>query len=71
MEKCGCKDVLGLSELKYVCVNTEALGTDRNFSVMKMMKEDIPTVEHQFDAYQLVKINKKEVVDHILAKRLL
>lgn len=61
MEKEGCKRVLNRVQQDVVI---EIFCTDRHMSIQKMMREEYPTITHQFDVWHLT----KSVTNKLLSK---
>ena len=60
MEKMGFKKAL--ASLKNQGINPEQITTDRHTQIRKYMREEEPTINHQFDVWHFVKNIKKKLL---------
>ena len=66
MEKDGCRESLQL--ILDHDVSIKALGTDRNAQITKLMREEFPKIEHQYDVYHMDKNIRKRIGKHARSK---
>ena len=60
MEKVGFKRAM--QELVEAGINVGTVATDRHVGIRKLMREEYPDVEHQFDVWHVCKSVKKKLL---------